>query len=248
MIYDPVEYSTPQIKVTTDLHVYRNDGLNKLKPTRVIIYNDDVNFKYHRWELRDVDIPCVQQLMIIMKNLFFISRMFIITTFTENPTEALRQEHKLRALLIKLDNLKIEKASVLLEPTLLRHYYINNRFEPFITHKNDLRTFVNEIKAIILKILQIDFDIEDTVIRLCNVVDFINAYHSYMTTLIRHYEDFYVGLRMLRDVFNYSKVRTNETLFVIESEEITNLAITLSFLPDKLYLPFTNNDVLVFSS
>jgi len=94
----------------------------------------------------------------------------------------------------------------------------------------------------------LDIDAEDTVIRLCSVVDFINSYDSYMKTLIRHYEDLYVGIRMLRDTFTYGLTRSNEPLYVIEHEEIVNLESNLLFLPDKLYLPFTNNDVLMFAT
>jgi len=133
LVFDPEEYGTPNIKVVVELRLYRNN----LKPSRVMIYNDNANFKYHRWELRDIDIPCMQQLLLIIKNLFFIARMFITTTLTGNASEAIRQGNKLRVLIQKLSNLKVEPVSTMSAASLVRSYFIYSRFEPFITHAND---------------------------------------------------------------------------------------------------------------
>lgn len=244
IVYDPDDYKTPQIKVVIELI----SQAEHLKPKRVLIYNDDANFKYHHWDLRDVDIPCVTELMILIKTLFFIARTFIATKLTENHSEADRQANKLRALSRKLEAVKIAPETPTIEPGLVRHYYIQYRFQPFITHAHSLRTFINEVRLIISNILQLCIDDEDVVIRLCTVVDFINSYDSYMKTLIRHYEDFQIATRMLRDAYKYYQIRMHEPLYVIENDEIVNLERTLPFLADALYVPFNNNDVLVFAS
>lgn len=244
LIYEPDEYNTPNIKLILEYRIH----MDHLKPGKLIIYNDHADFKYRRWEFLDIDIPCIRQLMVILKNLFFIMPLYIATTLTGEVSEASRQRHKLEILIRRLDEINIEPEPEVPLYAMRRQFYIHDRFEPFLTSAYDFRSVINDIKTIIINLIQIDVDIDDVVIKLCTVVDIINYYDKQMRVLIRHYEDFYICIRMLRDIYEYSRSQRNERLNVLENNAVIGIKENLLFMSEKLYVPFNNNDVLLFAS
>jgi hypothetical protein len=187
--------------------------------------------------------------MWVFKNIFFIMPLFVASILSGRVSEAQRQQHKLEVLIERLENIKIEPEPEVPLYALRRHYFVHDRFEPFLTSAYDFRSVISDVKDMIISLIRTEIDIEDVVIRLCLVVDTINHYDKQMKMLIRHYEDFVVCIKMMRDIYDYSRVQRNATLDVLENEAVMNIRESLLFnISDKLYVPFTNNDVLTFAS
>jgi len=229
---EPTPYATPWLKLDID---YDNTGLNGvLKPIRLTIHNSlsyDINT---RWVLYYTDIPCIEQLSWLIRATPPIVTKYLTEKFTGSVSAEIQT--KLDSLIRRFSQIEPLPQPEMGESFVQGVFYTKSPFVPLDSIAITIEMFINKILTE-LNFLK-DLKVEDSTIPDLHsvVVNMCRGSNDFVKYLNRNYEDFFIFLRVFRDLSKYLLMREIKvSVYQIEKEQVTRVKQNLRFGFKKVF-------------
>lgn len=208
-----------------------------VRATEFSIYNSVSGDNY--WIFYEEDIPYVEQLFWILRMTPPVVRALWLAKLKQDTDAITRHSSKLEMLLKRLNSLVFPTNYPDHYVFLHKHFYLRQPFTHFNTENYTLHSFRDEYRMTIQSFINYPIFIREMdPPGLCKLFTIFN---DQMSIFRRHQEEFFIFLRLFRDLRNYMLIR-KVTGFSIEEQQIAMLRTSLHSMSKHFFKPLGYSD------